>query len=149
VDARRGVGPFVASTQTKNESAAEVARILVNELARLAREPISQTELTPRKAVLTGGFARSLETTSGIVAQVANLALYGLSLGDINRFIPSVQAVGANDVRQFAGKRLPSSGTIVAIVGDAKRFLPDLRRRFPGATIETIPEARLDLNRAD
>ena len=148
-DARREVGPFSASTQTKNESGAEVARLIVDELARLATEPIAEEELVPRKSVLTGGFSRSLETTGGFVSQVANLALYGLSLDEINRYIANVQAVGSSDVQRFAGSRLPSGGATVVLVGNAKLFLEDLRKRFPGVALEIIPEALLDLNRAD
>ena len=148
-DARRNVGPFVASAQTKNESGAEVARILAAEVGRLGSEPVEETELVPRRAVLTGGFARGLETTGGYVSQVANLALYGLPLTEINRYITQVQAVTAGDVRQFAQKRLGGAGLTVVVVGDAKRFRDDLRKNFPDAAIEVIPEAELDLNRAD
>ncbi len=146
-DARRAVGPFVASAQTKNESGAEVARILAAEVGRLASEPITDTELVPRKAVLTGGFARGLEATGGYVSQVANLALYGLPLSEINRYITQVQAVSAGDVQQFAGKRLGGAGLTVVIVGDAKKFRDDLSKNFPDAAVEVIPEAELDLNR--
>ena len=147
-DARRNVGPFVASAQTKNESAAEVARILAAEVGRLGSEAVTEGELVPRKAVLTGGFARGLETTGGYVSQIANLALYGLPLNEINRYIAQVQAVSAGDVQQFAGRRLGGAGLTVVVVGDAKKFQDDLRKNFPGAVVEVIPEAKLDLNRA-
>ncbi len=68
LDTRRDVGPFVASAQTKNQSGAEVASLLVGELSRLSSEAVTEAELTPRKAVVIGGFGRSLETTEGLVA---------------------------------------------------------------------------------
>src|SRR5215218_7583072 len=55
LDARRDVGPFVALAQTKNESGAQVADLLLGEITRLSASPPTDVELTPRKAVLVGG----------------------------------------------------------------------------------------------
>jgi zinc protease len=146
LDVRREVGPFVASTQTKNESGDEVAALLLGELRRLSSEPITDAELTPRKAALIGNFARNLETNDGLVAQVAALANYGLSLGEINKYISSVEAVTAGDVQKFAGGRLDATGASIVIVGNASAFLPDLRKQFQN--VEVIPVDELDLNTA-
>ncbi|HET6671288.1 MAG TPA: pitrilysin family protein [Pyrinomonadaceae bacterium] len=146
LDVRRESGPFVASAQTKNPSGAEVAGLLINELSRLASEPVSDVELTPRKAVLIGGFGRNLETTDGLVFQVASLALYGLSLDEINNYIKNVQAVTAADVQKFAGSRLPAKDAHIIIVGNAKDFLEPLKKQF--ANVEVIPLTELDLNSA-
>src|SRR5918911_2665022 len=101
LDMRRGTGPFLAATQTKNESGATVASLLIDELGRLASEAVPDTELTPRKAALMGNFARNLETTDGLVAQVGSLALYGLSFDEINNYINKVQTISASDVQKF------------------------------------------------
>ena len=146
LDVRRESGPFVASAQTKNPSGAEVAGLLINELSRLSSEPVADAELTPRKAVLIGGFGRNLETTDGLVFQVASLALHGLSLDEINNYIRNVQAVTAADVQKFAGSRLPAKDSHIIIVGNAKDFLEALRKQF--SNVEVIPLAELDLNSA-
>lgn len=146
LDVRRETGPFVASAQTKNPSGAEVAGLLINELSRLSNEPVADTELTPRKAVLIGGFGRNLETTDGLAAQVASLALYGLSLDEINNYIRNVQSVSAADVQKFAGSRLAAKDAHIIIVGNAKDFLEPLRKQF--TSVEVIPYAELDLNSA-
>jgi zinc protease len=144
LDVRRDVGPFVASAQTKNQSGAEVASLLVGELTRLSSEPVGDTELTPRKAVLIGGFGRTLETTEGIVGQVASLALYGLNLNEINNFVTNVQAVSAPQIQKFAGSRLGVADSNIVIVGDAKEFIEPLRKQFPN--VEVIRRDELDLN---
>jgi zinc protease len=144
LDTRRDVGPFVASAQTKNQSGAEVAGLLVGELARLSSEAVTEAELMPRKAVVIGGFGRSLETTEGLVGQVASLALYGLSLDEINRYITSVQAVTATQIQKFAGSRLGAADANIIIVGDAKEFIEPLRKQFPN--VEVIKREDLDLN---
>jgi zinc protease len=146
LEVRRSEGPFIAVTQTKNESGAEVASILMTELSRLASASIPDTELTPRKASLIGNYARQLETIEGLVTQVASQALYGLSLDEINTYIKSVQNVEAAEIQKFAGARLDAKGADIIIVGRASDFLADLRKRFQN--VEVIPEAELDLNSA-
>jgi zinc protease len=146
LDTRRDVGPFVASAQTKNESGAQVAELLLGEIGRLSSAPPADVELTPRKAVLIGNFSRNLETVNGLVGQVASLALHGLSLDEINGYINSVQAIGTADVQKFAGTRLDAKTSNIIIVGNAKLFLPELQKKYPN--VEVIPMSELDLNTA-
>jgi zinc protease len=144
LDTRRNVGPFLASAQTKNKSAVEVADLLLGEVGRLATAPVPDVELSPRKAVVVGNFARNLETAAGLVSQVATLAVYGIDFNEINRYIESVQAIRGSDVQRFAGAHLAAKSTSVVIVGNAKEFLTELRQKYP--QVEVIPVAELDLN---
>lgn len=146
LDMRRWAGSFNASAQTKNESGAEVASLTLAEISKLATGDLPDSELTPRKASLIGGFARGMETTGGLVGQVSSLALYGVSLDEINRYVTNVQAIKATDVKSFAATRLSADSTSVIVVGDAKKFLPALQKEFP--QVEVIPAAELDLNSA-
>jgi zinc protease len=146
LDARRDVGPFVASAQTKNESGAQVADLLLGEIGRLSTSPPAEAELTPRKAVLIGNFSRNLETASGLVGQVGALAFHGLSLDEINRYINNVQAISAADIQKFASKTLDAKTSNIIIVGNAKAFLPELQKKYPN--VEVIPMSELDLNTA-
>jgi zinc protease len=146
LDTRRSVGPFVASAQTKNQSAAQVVDLLLGEVSRLATAPVPDIELNPRKAVVVGNFARNLETNSGLVTQVATLAVYGVDFNEINNYIGNVQSIKASDVQGFAGSHLDAKMTSIVVVGNAKEFLPELRKKYP--QVEVIPMAELDLNTA-
>jgi zinc protease len=146
LDTRRDVGPFVASAQTKNESGAQVAELLLGEIGRLSSAPPADVELMPRKAVVIGNFSRNLETASGLVGQVGSLALYGLGLDEINRYINNVQAVNTADIQKFAGTRLDAKTSNIIIVGNAKAFLPELEKKYQN--VEVIPITELDLNTA-
>jgi zinc protease len=143
-DLRRDVGPFTASAQTKNESAAEVAGLIIDEMNKLGTTAVADDELGPRKAVLIGGFGRQLETNGGIVGRIGTLALYGLSLDEINRYISGVQSVSAPEVQKFASAHLAGNDASIIIVGDAKKFLPALQQRFKN--VEVIPIDALDVN---
>lgn len=116
----------------------------MGEIGRLSSAPPADPELTPRKAVLIGGFSRNLETAGGLVAQVGTLALYGMSLDEINRYINNVQAITTADIQKFAGTRLDAKTSNIIIVGNAKAFLPELQKKYPN--VEVISVNDLDLN---
>ena len=143
---RREEGPFSAYTQTKNESAAEVAGLIIDEMNRLASAELTERELTPRKAVVTGSFAESLETTAGIVDRVSAIALHALPLGDIAAFTSRVQGVTSDSVRGFARQTLGGESASIVIVGNAAAFIEPLRKRF--GSVEVIPVDELDLESA-
>jgi zinc protease len=146
LETRRSSGAFTASAQTKNESGAEVAVLTLAELSRLGTDGLADAELVTRKANLLGGFARTLETTDGLVGQVSALALYGLPLDNLNRFAGDVQAITPQDIKTFTSAQLSADTASVIVVGDSAKFLPDLKKQFP--QVEVIPVADLDLNSA-
>jgi zinc protease len=83
---------------------------------------------------------------NGLVGQVGSLALYGLGLDEINRYINNVQAIGTADIQKFAGARLDAKTSNIIIVGNAKAFLPELQKKYPN--VEVISVNDLDLNSA-
>ena len=146
LDARRDAGSFGASAQTKNESAAEVAKLIMAELKRLATDPVQGEELKSRQAVLTGEYARGLETDEGFAGNLASLAAYNLPLDRLNAFIPKINAVTTQDITAFVTKYLSSTPSLL-IVGKAPAFIDPLKKDFPDAKV--IPQTDLDLNRPD
>jgi len=146
LDVRRDAGAFSASAQTKNESAAEVATLLQGELKRLATEPVQGDELKSRQALLTGSYARSMETDLGFASHIAVLAVFALPLDTLDKFIPSVNAITTNDVTAFTEKYLSAPLSLI-VVGKASAFLEPLKKDFPDSRV--IAQSDLDLNRAD
>jgi zinc protease len=144
-DSRRNDGPFVASALTKNESAVEVAGLLLDELARISREPVPEAEMAARKANLIGTFSRSLETNAALVGRVGELALFGLPLDEVGRYTGAIEHVTVEEVRSFAAGHF-GGGLNVVIVGNAKSFGDALTKRFPDAQV--IPADQLDLDGA-
>jgi zinc protease len=144
--ARKDSGLFLALAQTRNDAAPEVAMLLKSELGRLASEPVGASELVPRKAALSGNYARQLQTGAGLVSAVAALTAYELPLASLNDYLPQVQKVTAPQIQRFAAKQLGAGGASIIIVGDARQFLPELKKRFPNT--ELIPVDKLDLNQA-
>lgn len=141
---RVGKSNFGARTQTKNESAAQVAELIVAEIKRLADSVADDAELSPRKSVLTGGFGRNLETTQGLAGALADLYTFGIPAADLNSYMPNVNAVKAGDLKSFAGSNL--FGGDLIIVGDYELFKEDLGKRFPNQQISVIKASELDID---
>jgi zinc protease len=115
-------------------------------LARLATEAVATSELVPRKAALSGNYARALERGAGLVSAVLSLTDYDLPLSSLNDYLPQVHQVTAPQIQRFAAKNLGAGDASIIIVGDGRQFLPELKKRFPNA--EVIPADQLDLNKA-
>jgi zinc protease len=135
---------FVAVAQTKNESAGEVAYLMRLEIEKLINDSIESDEMVPRKAVVTGGFGRSLQTNDGLANELSNLYAFGLSADELNRYMGEVKSVSSDGIKSFAGNYL--SGGDLIIVGDSKLFLEDLKTRFPDHEIDVVKAAKLNLN---
>ena len=135
---------FGTRTQTKNESAAEVAELVLAEVKRLADTNAVDTELNPRKLVLTGGFGRNLETTAGLTGALSDLYSFGIPPGELNRYMTNVSAVGPANVKDFAAKHLYGGDLI--IVGDYAKFKDDLAKRFPNTKVEVVKIDELNID---
>ncbi|WP_297932873.1 pitrilysin family protein [uncultured Brevundimonas sp.] len=146
VGAQQDVGVFTASTQTKNETATEVADLILAEVGKLGTSPATEAELAPRRAALIGGFGRSLETVDGLGGLVANLALYDLPMSDLADYAGRVRAVTPQQVEGAFAGHLPTDQASLVIVGDASKFIDALRAKYPN--VEVIPLIDLNLDSA-
>ncbi len=130
-DPRRGSGLWLAAAQTKNPSATQVVTLMQGEFDRLGSTPVGPDELAARKATLVGEYGRSLETTAGLAAQVGELAVYGVDLADIGRYIERVQAVTPAQIQRYAQAHLGETDRHVVVVGDAAQFGAALIKAHP------------------
>jgi zinc protease len=132
---------FGARAQTKDESAAEVAELIVAEIKRLGESVATDAELSPRKSVLTGGFGRNLETNEGIAGALADLYSFGIPTSELNAYMNNVNSVQNADIKTFAAANLAAGDMI--IVGDYAKFKDDLAKRFPGVKVDVIKASDL------
>lgn len=127
---RRG-GAFVASAQTKNPSAVEVAGLMFGELDRLSASEVPADEFSARKATLSGNYAFGVETTNSLAGRVASFALYGLPLSELGAWLDKVQSVTPAQVQAFAKAHLGREGATLIVAGDAKQFGEALAKAYP------------------
>jgi zinc protease len=144
LDARHGIGPVAALAQTKNESAVEVADLMLQLMGSVKSDPPKADELAARKATLTGSFGRSVASNDGLASYLSGLAVQGVDLNEINRYAPSVEAVTTEQVVAMGGQVLDPSRATLVVAGDAKVFSAALKAKYPQA--EIIPADKLNLD---
>ncbi|HZX72269.1 MAG TPA: pitrilysin family protein [Rhodanobacter sp.] len=137
-------GMWLAAAQTKNPSAPQVVDLMLGQFKRLGSTRVSANELAARKATLIGGYGRSLETTAGLADRVAELAIYGVKLDEIGKYVAQVQAITPRQIEKYAHKHLDSDASHVVVVGDAAQFAAAIRKEHPKAVL--LESTALDLD---
>jgi len=145
--ARREAGVFEASAQTKNESADEVAGLILAEIDKLGAAPAPAAELDARKSTLTGEFGRSAATGDGLGRLLAVDAVEGIPPSDVDHYIARTEAVTPAQEAAAAKRLVDPAAADVVVVGNAKDFLPALKQRF--GTVAVVEADKLDLDAPD
>lgn len=144
---RSGTAFLTANAQTRNETAAEVAEIFLNEFDRLGSEAFDADALDKRKLFLTGGIQRQMERGSGYAGTVASLVLRGLEPREAIEQAGRIDAVTPASAAAAASELVGSEQASLIVVGDSSQFIDKLRALRPD--VEVIAAADLDLSRGD
>jgi zinc protease len=136
---------FSTRVQTKNESAAEVAELTVDQLRSMATENAQASELAARRASLIGDFDLHLETDAELLDVISDLYANHLSTAELNKYEGNLNGVDLATMKQFAAANFNSGDLIIA--GDYSVFKDDLKKRFPNMPITVIEADKLDLTK--
>ena len=142
--ARREPGMFLAATLVDHAKVAEATAVVLETLRGLAAAPPDAHELETRKATVSGGFSRSIETIDGIAGVIGELALYDVPLEELGDYLPHVEALDGAAVQAFARTTI-ADDPFVVLVGDAAKFADAMGVSYADVTV--IPFAQLDLGR--
>ncbi len=141
--AQQSGGTLVASAQTKNESAADVAKVFLDEFARIGSEPLAADAVANRKTLLAGSFQRQLETSAGFNGSLAGALLRGIEPAEMLSYGDRIRAVQGAAATASLGRVLTPSRISLVIVGDSAKFIDKLRQLRPDTVV--IPVDKLDL----
>ena len=136
-------GMFSARAQTNHPTAAEVLQLLRSEITRLADAPPGADELAARQATLVGGFARRLETTAGLSAQLVGQIAHGRPLAELADYAPGVLAVTPTQVQAFARQHWAAGSLRAVVAGDLAAAGDSLTSL--AAPAQRVPLGELDL----
>jgi len=142
--ARLDAGLLTASGQTKNETAAEVAKVFLDELDRLGKEPLPAQDVANRIAFLTGAFNRQAETSGGLGGMLANLLQQGMAPSEVGRFVTQMEAVTPEGASAAAARLVGADRATLVIVGDSAKFIDKLRAVRPDVELIRFDELDLD-----
>jgi zinc protease len=113
----REPGPFLLGLQTKNSQRAEalaVVRRVVNEFVEKGPTP---EELAAAKKNVTGGFPLRIDSNRKIAEYLTVIGFYNLPLTYIDDFIPRIEAVTVEQIRDAFRRRVHPERMLTVVVG--------------------------------
>ena len=148
LDTYKYAGAVIAETDTQTANTGEALRVVVDEFARLQRERVNDGELEGAQDYLVGHFPLTIEVPDAIATQVLNQLFYDLPVDELPKYRERILKVTPDEIQRVARWFIRPAQLSVVLVGDADRFVGDLKGLgFP--TYERIPIERLDLLSAD
>jgi zinc protease len=143
--AYKSAGLIIAQTNTRSPTTGQTLRLLVDEYAKLQKEPIDGRELRGAQDFMSGSFPLTIETPSAIAEQVLGRLFYGQDLKELETYRERVEKISVGDITRVSRQLLKPDQLSIVLVGDASAFADDLKALgFTG--VERIPIAQLDLN---
>jgi zinc protease len=144
LDTYKYAGAVVAETDTQTPNTAEALRLVIDEFTRLQRERVSDGELEGAQDYMIGHFPLTIEVPDAIATQVLNQLFYELPVEDLPRYRERIMKVTPDEIQRVARWFIRPAQLSVVLVGDADKFVNDLKGIGMG-TYERIPIERLDL----
>ncbi len=118
---------FRVLTDVDQNSVGEAIGEILSELERIRTEEIPETELNEAKGLIIGGFALSIEGPDDFARRLANRYLTNVPLEELNEYLPTIEAVTAEEALQAAETYIDTEQPIIVVVGDAEVVLPQLQ----------------------
>ncbi|MEW6331413.1 MAG: pitrilysin family protein [Pseudomonadota bacterium] len=116
----RVAGPLFIGLQTKNTQRDQALKLVREVIADFAAKGPTDAELVAAKKHLTGSFPLRLDSDGKIAENLAVIAFYGLPLTYLDDFIPNIEAVTAEQIRDAYRRRVHPDRMVTVTVGGAR-----------------------------
>ena len=142
-------GIFRAYFQSKSESVAHAATLVLEEIEKIRTTPVKKAEIDNARNYMVEVFPRFFASASQVAGTFANEEFTGRSSDFFATYRDRIRAVTPAEILRVAKKHLVPEKLIILIVGNSKDILagdPDkpqfsIRKLAGGRTIESIPLA--------
>ena len=148
LDTYKYAGAVIAETDTQTANTAEALRVTIDEFTRLQRERVNDGELEAAQDYMVGHFPLTIEVPDQIATQVLNQLFYELPVEDLPKYRERILRVTPDEIQRVARWFIRPSQLSVVLVGDADKFIKDLKG-VGISSFERIPIEQLDLLSAD
>lgn len=120
-DAAKFPGAIRIELQTKNRSANEAMKLILQQIALIRAKPISDLELASAKKFLVGSFPLKFDRQSAIAEYLLDVELYGLGLNYMDKYPGYINGVTREQIQEVARKYLhPDAMILVAVTNQSE-----------------------------
>ncbi len=120
-------GSFVATTSARGPEAVVAAKILLAEIARMAKDGPTQAELDGAIANIAGGYGLRFQAAADLGAALIGAELHGFGREYLQNYPIAVGKVDVESAKRAATEILDPKAFVMVLVGDAKDLEPKLK----------------------
>jgi zinc protease len=133
-------GILQVAMSTKSQSTVESVQAVAEDIDDLAKNQITEDEITRAKDAILNAFIFRLDSPDKILAERVTYEYYGYPPDWLDKFQAEIKKVTAADVNRVAAKYLHSNQLAVLVVGNTKEFDKPLSSLGPVKEIDiSIP----------
>lgn len=113
-------GRFSAGGSFRNEVTDSAIVQILDEIKRMAAEPVKDEELDLMKKSMTGAFARSLEDPETVARFALTTVRYNLPSNYYQNYLKNLEKVTKEDIQECAKKYLKPENLNIVVVGNSE-----------------------------
>ena len=121
-------GSFVATTSARTPEAVVAAKVMLAEIARMAKDGPTQDEINTAVANIAGGYGLRFQAAADLGAALIGAELHGFGREYLQNFPIAVGRVDVESAKRAASEILDPKAFVMVLVGDAKDLEPQLKK---------------------
>lgn len=119
---RRLPGSFVASGETKNESAMLMVSLMLDEIEKIRTELVSEEELELAKESRINSFVFAFTDSHDVLTQQLRLDFFDYPPGYLQTYREKITAISREDILRVAQKHLLPKEMVIVLVGQPDQY---------------------------
>ena len=127
VEAGRDLGFFVNFCMTKNESAGEAIKLMMDIIADMTKNPVTPGELDTARKYEQNAFVHRFDSSLAVVRQTIIQKLQGLPDNYLETYIPRIKKVDTAKVLEMAKRTMHPDSLVILVVGKKAALLDQLK----------------------
>ncbi|MBA3395705.1 MAG: insulinase family protein [Deltaproteobacteria bacterium] len=121
-------GSFVAQSFTRNAEAVTTTKLLLAEIAKMAKDGPTQDEVSSAIANIAGGYGLRFQAAADVGAALIGAELHGFGREYLTNYPVAVGKVDVESAKRAASEILDPKAYVIVMVGDAKDLEPLLKK---------------------
>src|SRR4051812_35262835 len=121
-------GSFVAQTFTRNTEAVATTKLILGEIAKMAKDGPTEAEVSAAIANIAGGYGMRFQSAADVGAALIGAELHDFGKEYLANFPLAVGKVDVASAKRAASEILDPRDYVIVMVGDAKDLEPQLKK---------------------